>query len=186
MQFVFISVCMRACSVVPFTCNSATLWTVARQAPQSMGFSQQEYRNGLPCPPPGIEPVSLASPALQADSLPPSYRGSPYIYFNFFLIVLHSFNYLYVLPPLLKFLMQIEKTKSFLITTQIFKQCRRTWKRKLKPPVFAALRGNIRIRMWMYFLPVTFLCGCLYFQGGCLSVSWLLFYSESRHLLESL
>ena len=49
---------------------SATLWTVARQAPPSMGFSRQEYWNGLPCPPPwylpdpGIGPVSLTSPAL--------------------------------------------------------------------------------------------------------------------------
>ena len=41
----------------------ATPWTVARQAPLSMGFSRQEYWSGLPCPPPGdlpypgIEPV---------------------------------------------------------------------------------------------------------------------------------
>ena len=47
-----------------------TLWTVARQAPVSMGFSRQEYWRGLPCPPPGdlpdpgIEPSSLVSPAL--------------------------------------------------------------------------------------------------------------------------
>ena len=31
----------------------ATPWTVARQAPLSMGFSRQEYWNGLPCPPLG-------------------------------------------------------------------------------------------------------------------------------------
>ena len=48
----------------------ATPWTVAHQAPLSMGFSRQEYWSGLPCPPlgglpdPGIEPVSLTSPAL--------------------------------------------------------------------------------------------------------------------------
>ena len=48
----------------------ATLWTVAHQAPLSMGFSRQEYWRGLPCPPPrdlpnpGIEPSSLMSPAL--------------------------------------------------------------------------------------------------------------------------
>ena len=47
-----------------------TLWTVALQAPLSMGFSRQEYWSGLTCPPlgdissPGIEPVSLTSPAL--------------------------------------------------------------------------------------------------------------------------
>ena len=42
-----------------------TLWTVARQAPLSTGFSRQEHWNGLPFPPPGdlpdpeIEPTSL-------------------------------------------------------------------------------------------------------------------------------
>ena len=47
----------------------ATLWTVARQALLFMGFSRQEYWCGLPCPlpgelpDPGIEPVSLTSPA---------------------------------------------------------------------------------------------------------------------------
>ena len=46
------------------------LWTVALQAPLSMGFSRQEYWSGLPFPPPGdlpdpgIEPVSLMPPAL--------------------------------------------------------------------------------------------------------------------------
>ena len=49
-----------------------TPWTVARQAPLSMGFSRQEYWSGLPSPSPadlpnpGIKPRSLA---LQADSL---------------------------------------------------------------------------------------------------------------------
>ena len=31
-----------------------TLWTVAHQAPLTMGFSRQEYWSGLPFPPPGI------------------------------------------------------------------------------------------------------------------------------------
>ena len=50
----------------------ATPWTVAHQAPPSMGFSRQEYWSGLPfpslgyLPDPGIEP---RSPALQADAL---------------------------------------------------------------------------------------------------------------------
>ena len=54
----------------------ATPWTVAYQAPPSMGFSRQEYWSGLPFPSPGdrpepgIEPTSLGSPALQADALP--------------------------------------------------------------------------------------------------------------------
>ena len=42
----------------------ATLWTVAHQAPLSMGFSRQEYWSGLLFPPPGIKPESLMSPAL--------------------------------------------------------------------------------------------------------------------------
>ena len=33
-----------------------TPWTVAPQAPPSMGFSRQEYWSGLPCPPPGDLP----------------------------------------------------------------------------------------------------------------------------------
>ena len=46
--------------------NSTTPWTVAHQAPLSMGFFRQEYWSGLPFPPPGnlpdpgIEPVSPA------------------------------------------------------------------------------------------------------------------------------
>ena len=46
------------------------LWTVAHRASLSLGFSRQEYWSGLSCPPPGdlpnpgIEPVSLMSPAL--------------------------------------------------------------------------------------------------------------------------
>ena len=61
----------------------ATLWTVARQAPLSMGFSRQEYLSGLPCPPPGdlpnpgIEPTFPATPALQADFLPLGHQEAP-------------------------------------------------------------------------------------------------------------
>ena len=48
----------------------AALWTVAHQAPLSMGFSRPEYWSGLPCPPPGdlpdpgIKRAFLISPAL--------------------------------------------------------------------------------------------------------------------------
>ena len=61
----------------------ATPWTVTHQAPLSMGFSRHEYWSALPCPSPGnlpdpgMEPVSPVAPALQADSLPLSHRGSP-------------------------------------------------------------------------------------------------------------
>ena len=63
----------------------ATLWTVARQSPLSMGFSRQEYWSGSPAPSPGdlpdpwVEPTSLVSPALQADSSPTEPWGKPYL-----------------------------------------------------------------------------------------------------------
>ena len=59
-----------------------TPWTVAQQAPLSMGFSRQEYCSGLPYPPPddlpdpGIKLMSPVSPALQADSLPEDPLGN--------------------------------------------------------------------------------------------------------------
>ena len=51
----------------------ATPWTVASQAPLSMGFSRQEYWSGLPFPSPGDRPnprIEPQSAALQADYLP--------------------------------------------------------------------------------------------------------------------
>ena len=50
----------------------ATPWTVAYQAPPSMGFSRQEYWSGLPFPSPGDLPnpgIEPGSPTLQADAL---------------------------------------------------------------------------------------------------------------------
>ena len=49
-----------------------TPWTVAHQAPLSMGFSRQEFWSGLPFPSPGDLPdpgIEPRSPALQADAL---------------------------------------------------------------------------------------------------------------------
>ena len=45
----------RVCMLCHFSCVwlFATLWTTARQAPLSVGFSRQEYWNGLSCHPPG-------------------------------------------------------------------------------------------------------------------------------------
>ena len=53
----------------PTLCDT---WTVAHQAPLSMGFSRQEYWSGLPFPFPGDLPdpgLELRSLALQADAL---------------------------------------------------------------------------------------------------------------------
>ena len=41
-----------------------TPWTVAHQSLLSMGFSRQQYWNGLPCPPPGDLPDPRIEPAL--------------------------------------------------------------------------------------------------------------------------
>ena len=73
------------CVLCHFSCvwPFVTLWTIARQAPLSMGFSRQEYWSGLPYPPPGylpdpgMEPATPASPALQADSFPTEPPGKP-------------------------------------------------------------------------------------------------------------
>ena len=61
----------------------ANPWTVACQAPLSMGFSRQGYLSGWPCPPPGdlsdpgVETAFPASPALQADSFTAEPAGMP-------------------------------------------------------------------------------------------------------------
>ena len=71
-----------------FSCFShvrlfAILWAIALQSPLSMGFSRQVDWSGLPFPSPGdfpdpgMEPMSPASPALQADSLLLNHWGSP-------------------------------------------------------------------------------------------------------------
>ena len=60
------------CVLSSFSCARlfGMLWTVASQAPRSMGFFRQDYCSGLPCPLPGdlpdpeIESVSLKSLAL--------------------------------------------------------------------------------------------------------------------------
>ena len=60
----------------------ATPWTVAHQAPLSMGFSRQEYWSGLPFPSPGDLPdpgIEPRSPTLQADALTSEPPGKPYV-----------------------------------------------------------------------------------------------------------
>ena len=56
------------------------LWTVAHQAPPSIGFSRQENWSGLPFPSPGDLPnprIEPRSPALQADALTSKPPGKP-------------------------------------------------------------------------------------------------------------
>ena len=66
--------CLGGGGLVTKSCLTlVTSWTVAYQAPLSMGFSRQEYWSGLPFPSPGDLPdprIEPGSPALQADALP--------------------------------------------------------------------------------------------------------------------
>ena len=60
----------------------ATPWTVAHQAPPSMGYSRQDYWSGLSFPPPGYLPnpgIKLPSPALAGGFFKVSHQGSPYV-----------------------------------------------------------------------------------------------------------
>ena len=72
------SILSTTCMLSHFSCVRlfGTLWTVAHQAPLSMGFSRQEYWSGLPCLPPGYLPDVELNPCLwpplhwQTGSLP--------------------------------------------------------------------------------------------------------------------
>ena len=76
-------VCMLSCVRL-----FATPWTVAQQAPLSVGFPRHEYQNGLPfsspgdVPYPGIEPTSVASPTLAGGSLWLHCLESPQAFFT--------------------------------------------------------------------------------------------------------
>ena len=57
-----------------------TAWTVARQAPLSLGFSRQEYWNGLPFPSPRDLPnpgIGPKSPALAGRFFTTDTSGEP-------------------------------------------------------------------------------------------------------------
>ena len=75
----------------------ATPWTVAHQAPPSMGFSRQEYWSELPfpspgdLPDPGIKPRSLAFQADALTSKPPGKSLSLSLY-----IYIHTHTYIYI------------------------------------------------------------------------------------------
>ena len=59
----------------------ATLWTIAHQAPPSVGFSRQEYWSGLPFPSPGNLPdpgIEPRSAAMQAGTLTSDPPGKPH------------------------------------------------------------------------------------------------------------
>ena len=77
MQLWIMCACVHLCVLSRFGCVWLFVipWTVAHQAPLSVGFSRQEYWGGVPFPPPGdpphlrTEPTSLTSPALAGGFL---------------------------------------------------------------------------------------------------------------------
>ena len=74
--------CVCVCIVlVAKSCPTlVTLWTVARQAPLSMGFPRQEYWSGLPFPSPGHLPdprIKPVSPALAGGFFITESPGKP-------------------------------------------------------------------------------------------------------------
>ena len=85
MKYVCVCVCVCILSCFSHVCLFATLWTVACQAPLSMGFSRQEFWSGLLCSPPG----DLPNPGIDSHllcllhwlvgSLPLAPPGKPHV-----------------------------------------------------------------------------------------------------------
>ena len=57
--YIYTCVVLKSLQSCQILCN---LWTVAYQAPLSMGFSRQECWSGFPCPPPEIFPTHRSNP----------------------------------------------------------------------------------------------------------------------------
>ena len=79
----------------------ATPWTVARQAPLSMGFPRREYWSGLPFPSPGdlLDPgIQPASPSLAGGFFTTEPLGKPYNweYHIFYIIFIGSYLVLFL------------------------------------------------------------------------------------------
>ena len=119
------------CQLLSHVWLSVTPWTVAHQAPLSMGFSRQEYWSGLPFLPPedlfnpGIEP---ASPSLQADSLPSEPPGKAIYKYICFMFHVWSFNSLrffssFVSLVLLFLLSMLKSLCTFMFRFLVVKSC---------------------------------------------------------------
>ena len=91
-SFLLLPICMKWSEVKSLSCVwlIVALWTVAYQALLSMGFSKQEYWNGLSFPSPGYLPdpgIKPGSPSLQAEALPSEPPGKS------ILLCLHRLNW---------------------------------------------------------------------------------------------
>ena len=82
----------------------ATLWTIAHQAPLSIGFPRQEYLSGLPFPPPGdlpdpgIKPSSPVSSALIGRFFTTEPPGKPRVLYHVLILHFNKGYYISVQP----------------------------------------------------------------------------------------
>ena len=88
--FNFISLALICCFSRSVPSNSfVNPWTIACQAPLSMGFSRQEYRSGLPFPPPGdhLDPeIELSAPASAGGFFTSEPPGKPLVFYFWLLL----------------------------------------------------------------------------------------------------
>ena len=77
---VYVYACVCVCLVSKSCTTPATPWTIAHQAPLSMGFPRQEYQSGLTFPPPGDLPdpgIEPGSPSLTGGFFTADPVGKP-------------------------------------------------------------------------------------------------------------
>ena len=109
------------CQLLLFSRSFGTPWTVARQAPLSVGFPRREYWSGLPFPPlgdlsePGMEPLSLVLPALGGGSFTTVQPMKLPCLSHSFPTALRTFPHMYILHFLLhlKFVKRVDLTCSY-------------------------------------------------------------------------
>ena len=106
-------------------CFCVTWWTVACQAPLSVGFSRQEYWSGLPFPSPGdfpdsrIKPTSLMSPALAGGFFTTSTTWEAYRHIHIYIYIYKTFECIVALSPLHGKQIEAQRVGAFSKVTQL-------------------------------------------------------------------
>ena len=106
----------------------ATPWTVAHQAPLSMGFPRQDYWSALPFPSPGDLPdpgIKPRSPSSQANSLPAEPPGK----FPGYMVLLYPLSPSLLNPTRQVFLWALMSPRVALEETEF----RRKWENQAGP-----------------------------------------------------
>ena len=142
----------------------ATPWTIACQAPPSMGFSRQEYWSGLPSPSPGDLPnpgIEPRSPTLQADTLTSEPPGKPHIII--IIPYLSSCAWLISLSIMDSQLLNYIYSKVILKVIEIS-----IWKKNEDDSSQTWRKKWMQVRMWTQWSPK-----CSFRGQGLLSLSWI-------------